>query len=73
MCEVLGFPNSLVRDGKFVDNIKILDHVAELRERDLAIKVLVSLDDRAVNELLELSVVEVVANHHLEHLEQLTV
>ena len=64
---------SLVGDGQFVHDIKILDHVAELCEGDLTVEVLVGLHDGAIYELLELRVVEVVADHHLEHLEELTV
>ena len=65
--------HSLVGDGQLVHHIQVLHHVAELIEGDLAVEVLVGLDDGAVDELLQLDLVEVVAHHHLEHLEQLTV
>ena len=64
---------SLVRDGQLVDDIEVLDHIAELSEGYLAVKVLIGLHDGAINELLELSIVQVVTHHHLEDLEELTV
>ena len=64
---------SLVRDGQLVDDIEVLDHIAELSEGYFAVKVLIGLHDGAINELLELSIVQVVTHHHLEDLEELTV
>ena len=48
-------------------------YLAELIKGNLSIEVSVSLDDSTVDELLELHVVQVVANHHLQHLEQFAV
>ena len=45
----------------------------ELLERNLAVAVFVCLDNGAVDKLLQLDVVQVVADHHLQHLEQLAV
>ena len=50
-----------------------LHYRAELVVGDLAVAVPVRVDDRLVYDLLELGVLEVVANHHLEHLEQLSI
>ena len=60
-------------DGQFVDHIKVLYHFGELVEGDLAVLVGVCLYYGSVNELLQLNVVQVVTNHHFEHLEELTV
>ena len=64
---------SLVVDGQLVDNVKVLNHVAEFFEGDLAIKVLVSLNDCPVHELLQLHIVQVSSNHHLKHSEEFAI
>ena len=66
---------SLPVDGElFADALGVLaDDGAELLVRDLAVLVEVGLDDGLVDDLLQLHVVEVGADHHLEHLEQLAV
>lgn len=46
---------------------------AELLKRDLSVAVRVSIDDRLVDDLLKLRIFEIVADHHLEHLEQLAI
>jgi len=51
----------------------ILSYLAELLKRDLSIVVLISLDNGAVHKLLELHVVQVAADHHLEHGEELAI
>lgn len=48
-------------------------YLAEFVERDLAIEVGIGLNDGPVNELLELHVVQVAANHHLQDGEQLSI
>lgn len=65
--------SSLVVDGEFFDYIKVADHNTELFKRDLSVEVSVSLHNGAIDKLLELDVIEVGADHHLEHLEELTV
>ena len=60
-------------DGQLLNNVQILDHVLELLKRNLAISVLVSLNDCSVHKLLQLHVVQVAANHHLEHLEKFAI
>jgi len=45
----------------------------ELLEGDLAVSVCVGVDDRLIDNLLQLCVFEIVSDHHLEHLEQLAV
>lgn len=66
---------SLPVDGELLaDALRVLaDDGAELLVRDLAVLVEVGLDDGLVDDLLQLHVVEVRADHHLEHLEQLAV
>ena len=65
--------NSSAVDRQLFDNVKILHHVLELFEANLAVAVLIGLDNSSIDELLQLDVVQVVANHHLEHIEELTV
>ena len=48
-------------------------YLAELFERDLSVEISISLNDSSVNELLELSIVQVGSNHHLKNLEELSV
>ena len=60
-------------DSELLNNVQIFDHLAELFKRDLAVEVFVCLDDGTVHKLLQLDIVQVVADHHLEHLEQFTV
>lgn len=48
-------------------------HCTELLEGYPAVAVLVSVDDGLVDDLLQLCVFQVVAHHHLQHLEQLAV
>ena len=64
---------SLVSNGELVDDVEVADHDTELLEGDLAVEVSVGLDNGTVDELLQLHVVQVAANHHLEHLEELAV
>ena len=64
---------SLVADGELVNDIKVADHHTELAEGDLAVKVRVRLDNRPVNQLLQLSVVQIRTDHHLEDLEELAI
>ena len=56
----------------FVD-VRVADDLAELLEVDLAVVVLVREEDRLVDDLLELRVLQVGAHHHLQHLEELAV
>ena len=64
---------SLVLDCELVDDVEVFNHVAEFIEGDLAVEVLVGLDDGTIDQLLQLHVIQVVADHHLEHLEELAV
>lgn len=52
--------------------VSVAHHVAELLERDLAVLVLVGEQDGLVHDLLQLRVLQVVAHHHLQHLQQAT-
>lgn len=61
-----------VDDHLFV-NVSVANHGAELVERYLAILVAVGEEDRLVDDLLQLRVFQVVAHHHLEDLEELSV
>ena len=65
--------SSLVGDGELVDDVKVADHNAELLEGNLAVEISVGLNDGTIDELLQLGVVQVVTNHHLEHLEEFAV
>ena len=67
------FAFSLVSDGEFVDDVQVADHHAELVEGDLAVEVSVRLHNRAIDQLLQLGVVQVGAHHHLQNLEQFSV
>ncbi len=51
----------------------LLDERAELFVAYLAVGVLVQVEDRPVHDLLQLRVSQVLAGHHLEHLEELPV
>ncbi len=64
---------SLVSDSKFIDDVEVADHDLELLEGDLSIEIGICLDNSAVDQLLQLCVVQVGANHHFEHLEQFTI
>ena len=64
---------SLVVDCQFLDNVQVLNHLTELLEADLSIEIFVCLDDSAVHKLLELDIVQVASNHHLEYCEEFTV
>ena len=64
---------SLVADGELVDHVEVADHDAEFAEGDLTVEIGVGLHNRSVDELLQLHVVQVAADHHLEHLEELAV
>ena len=46
---------------------------AELFIANLAVAVLVELQDRLVDDLLELSVLQIISDHHLQHLEEFSV
>ncbi|KAB8437451.1 hypothetical protein FH972_025129 [Carpinus fangiana] len=54
-------------------NVGVLDHALELLKVNLAVAVAVSLHDGLVDNLLQLHILEVAADHHLEHKEQLAV
>ena len=62
-----------VLDGKLLDNIHVLDHVAELLEADLSVHVLVSFNDFAIHQLLQLHIGKIATNHHLQHPEEFTI
>ena len=50
-----------------------VSYLAEFGEGDLAVEIFISLDDGAVDELLQLHIVQVVTHHHFQNLEQFTV
>ena len=54
-------------------DVQILYHLAELLKGDHSVEIFVSLDDGSVDELLELSIVEIWPNHHLQHSKQFSV
>jgi len=54
-------------------DISVAHHGAELFKVDLPVVVLVVEEDGLVHNLLELGVLQVVAHHHLQNLEQLAV
>jgi len=54
-------------------HVSVANYSAELLEGDLAVLILVREQHRLVHDLLQLRVLEVVAHHHLQHLEQLPV
>ena len=56
-----------------VDEVMEGTHGAKLSEGDASVSVLVGVDDGLVHDLLQLRVLQVVAHHHLQHLEQLPV
>ena len=60
-------------NGELIDNIKILDHLSKLLETNLAIVVLVCLNDSSVNQLLKLNIVKIGTDHHFEDLEKFTI
>jgi hypothetical protein len=41
--------------------------------RDFAVQIFVSFNDCSVDQLLKLNIVQILADHHLEHLEELTI
>jgi len=54
-------------------DVCVPDHLAKLLKVDLSIVVLVVEENSFVHDLLQLGVLQVVAHHHLQHLEQLTI
>ena len=54
-------------------NVCVADNFAKLLKVDFSVLILVGKQDGLVNNLLELCVFQVGPNHHLKHLEQLTV
>ena len=65
--------SSLVADRELVDDVQVADHHTEFAEGDLTVEIGVRLHNGPVDELLQLHVVQVAADHHLEHLEELAV
>ena len=61
-----------INDHLFV-NVCVSYDFAELFKVDFSVLVLVGEEDGLVHDLLELGVLQVGPNHHLKHLEQLTV
>ena len=68
---VKGYPDGRWRGWGVTDRIG--HHLDELVKAKLAISILVRLHDRLVHDLLQLLVLEVAADHHLEHDEELAV
>ena len=69
----VGKPVHLDVDHHLFVDVRVADDLAELLEVDLAVVVLVREEDRLVDDLLELRVLQVGAHHHLQHLEELAV
>lgn len=55
-------------DDHFLMYVSVADDLAELLEGDPAVLVAVREQDRLVDDLLQLSVLQVVAHHHLQNL-----
>ena len=64
---------SLAVNGKLVNDVEMLGNVYEFSEGDLSVQILIGLDNGSVDQLLQLHIVEVIADHHLEHREQLSI
>ena len=54
-------------------DVSASNHLAKLLKADLSVIVLVVEKDRLVHNLLKLALLQIVAHHHLQHLEQLPV
>jgi len=54
-------------------NVSIANHLTELLKADFSIIVFISKENSFVNNLLKLRVLQVVAHHHFQHLEKLSV
>lgn len=54
-------------------NVRILHHFRKLLKADLPIAILIGLHDRLVDDLLQLHILQVVADHHLQDDEELAV
>ena len=65
--------SSLIADRELVDDVQVAHHHAEFAEGDLTVEIGVRLHNGPVDELLQLHVVQIAADHHLEHLEKLAV
>jgi hypothetical protein len=59
--------------GELSSHVQILDHVFEFLEADSSIIIEVGFNNGAVHELLQLHVGQIVANHHLQHCEELAI
>ena len=57
----------------FLVHVRVPDDLAKLLKVDAAVLVLVGEEDRLVDDLLQLRVLQVGAHHHLQDLEQLAV
>ncbi|GMT09973.1 hypothetical protein PFISCL1PPCAC_1270, partial [Pristionchus fissidentatus] len=57
----------------FLVNVQISHDITEFSERNLAIVVSVVEEDRLIDNLLQLSVLQIRTNHHLEHLKRFSV
>ena len=51
----------------------MLGDIDEFCKGDLSVQILVSLDNGSIDQLLQLDIVEVIADHHLEYREQLSI
>ena len=60
-------------DGELGLDVEPVHHFRELLERNLPVEVFVRLDNRPVDQLLQLQVGQVVAHHHLQHGEEFAV
>ena len=54
-------------------DVRVLDHLGEFLEADLAVAVEVGFHDGLVDNLLQLLVLQVTADHHLQDYEELAV
>ena len=64
---------SLAVNGQLVNNVEMLGDIDEFSEGDFSVQILVGLDNGSVDQLLQLHIVEVIADHHLEYREQLSI
>lgn len=54
-------------------HVRSLHHARELLETNLPVAILIRLHDGLIYDLLQLHILQVVPNHHLEHQEQFAV
>ena len=58
---------------ELVNNLLVFNHITELLERDLPVKVFISLNYSPVDQLLNLDISQILADHDLQSFEQFSV